>query len=59
MKIIPASVDLNIFYVFLLFGSCLFLLSVFDIYYDKKKNLWNLRGPFPFPFVGQTNLLTI
>ena len=55
MKLVSALSDLNIFYIFVLLGSCLFLLSVFDIYRDKKKNLWHLNGPFPLPFFGEIN----
>ena len=57
MKLFSALLDFNIFYVSLLFATGLFLLSVLDIYYDKKKNLWHLSGPFPLPFVGE--ILTI
>ena len=57
MKVFSFLLDLNLFYVSVLFASCIFLFSVFDIYYDRKKNLWHLNGPFPLPLVGNEGRL--
>ena len=59
MKIFSFLLDLDLFYVSVLFASCIFLFSVFDIYYDRKKNLWHFSGPFPLPLVGKEGRLSV
>ena len=59
MKVLSAFLDSNIFYFSILFLSCLFLFSVLDIYVNKKKNLWHLKGPFPLPLVGKVIFLLL
>lgn len=58
MTILSTLLDFNLLYFTVLILSCLFLFSVVDIYYDKKKNLWHLNGPFPLPLFGMISLLS-
>ena len=66
MKVFSSNIlDNSLFYGIILLISCVFLFTVFEIYFDRKKNLWNLSGPFPLPLIGKEdflnnlNLLTI
>ena len=59
MKIFSTSLDISLVYGLILFLSCLFVFSVFEIYFDKKKNLWHMKGPFPLPLFGKLMLLDI
>ena len=45
--------DYSFFYVIILLCSCVFVFAVFEIYFDRKKNLWNFSGPFPLPLIGK------
>ena len=53
MKFFSTSLDISLVYGLVLFLSCLFVFSVFEIYFDKRRNLWNIPGPFPLPLFGK------
>ena len=54
MKVFSSNIlDNSLFYGIIFLISCVFLFTVFEIYFDRKKNLWNLSGPFPFPLIGK------
>ena len=54
MKLLSSILlDYSLFYVIILLCSCVFVFAVFEIYFDRKKNLWNLSGPFPLPLIGK------
>jgi len=56
MKFFSTSLDISLVYGLVLFLSCLFVFSVFEIYFDKRRNLWNIPGPFPLPLFGNALL---
>ena len=57
MKLISSTLlDYSLFYGVILFGSCVFLFAVLEIYFDRKKNLWNIPGPVPLPLFGNSLL---
>ena len=58
MKIFSSILlDYSLFYGLILFCSFVFLFAVFEIYFDRKKNLWNLPGPFPLPLFGSISYI--
>ena len=60
MKIFSSVLlDYSLFYGIILFCSFVFLFAVFEIYFDRKKNLWNLSGPFPLPLFGRNFIFSI
>ena len=57
MKFISSTVlDYSLVYGVILFGSCVFLFALLEIYFDRKKNLWNIPGPIPLPLFGNSLL---
>ena len=57
MKLISSTLlDYSLFYGVILFGSCVLLFAVLEIYFDRKKNLWNIPGPVPLPLFGNSLL---
>ena len=52
MKVFSTTLDISLVYGLILFLSCLVLFSIFEIYYDRRKNVWNINGPFPLPLFG-------
>ena len=55
MKVFSTTLDISLVYGLILFLSCLVLFSIFEIYYDRRKNVWNINGPFPLPLFGNKN----
>ena len=53
MNIFSSTLDYFLVYGLVFLISGLFLFSLFEIYYDRKKNLWHIPGPFPLPLVGK------
>ena len=35
---------------------CVVIVKILLDYRDEKRNLWNLPGPFPWPFIGNALL---
>ena len=56
MNLFSTTLEYSLVYGVILFVSCLFVFSLFEIYYDRKKNLWHIPGPFPLPLVGKLQL---
>ena len=57
MKLVSSTLlDYSLLYGVILFGSCVFLFAVLEIYFDRRKNLWNIPGPIPLPLFGNSLL---
>ena len=57
MKFISSTLlDYSLLYGVIFFGSCIFLFALLEIYFDRKKNLWNIPGPIPLPLFGNSLL---
>ena len=50
--------EFNPFSVLFLILLTISFLGVFDIYWDRKKNLFHLPGPLPLPLLGATKIKT-
>ena len=59
MKIFNDTIDINLVNGVILILSCVFLFSIFEMYFDKKKNVWHINGPFPLPLLGNHEAMIV
>merc|ERR1711892_675591 len=56
-KLFSSLLEGNFVTIFLIFLGSLLFLGLFDLLWDRKKNLFHLPGPIPLPFAGNALLV--